>query len=111
MSSPLGSKADSKEQRNARARDPPAHQAAGAAREDVEQALDQLKMRPLLDGYRGKPAADVAATVDAILGIQQFALAYSEQLLELDVNPLLLRKAGKGVCAADALIVVSEDQS
>ena len=47
--------------------------------------------------------------MDAILAIQQFAIAESGRLLELDVNPLLLCAEGEGVFAADALIVLQED--
>ncbi len=79
-----------------------------ASREDVENAIKQLKSLPLMQGYRGKPAADITAAVEAILAIQIYALAQSEKLVELDVNPLLLRAAGKGAFAADALIILEE---
>ncbi|MCP4233545.1 MAG: CoA-binding protein, partial [Aestuariibacter sp.] len=79
-----------------------------ASRDDVEDAISQLKSLPLLQGYRGKPAADMVAAVEAVLAIQTYALAQSEKLIELDVNPLLLCAAGKGVFAADALIILEE---
>lgn len=80
-----------------------------ASRSDIEDALAELKSAPLFAGYRGKAKADISAAIDAILAIQQFAIAESERLLELDVNPLLLCEKGKGVFAADALIVLQED--
>ena len=40
--------------------------------------------------------------------IQQYAIANSGSLLELDVNPLLIGAQGEGVFAADALIVLQE---
>jgi acyl-CoA synthetase (NDP forming) len=80
-----------------------------ATRSQIENLLAELKSAPLFAGYRGKPKADIPAAVDAILAIQQFAIARSEHLLELDVNPLLLCAEGKGVFAADALIVLQED--
>jgi hypothetical protein len=80
-----------------------------ATRSQIENLLAGLKSAPLFTGYRGKPKADISAAVDAILAIQQFAIARSEHLLELDVNPLLLCAEGKGVFAADALIVLQED--
>ena len=79
-----------------------------ASAEDIENALGELKSAPLLQGYRGRPAADIPATVAAIEAIQAFAIAHSESLLELDVNPLLIGAAGEGVFAADALIVLQE---
>ena len=44
-----------------------------ATRADIEAALRSLKLFPLLDGFRGRPKADLDATVDAILGIADFA--------------------------------------
>lgn len=80
-----------------------------ASRSDIEDALAELKSAPLFAGYRGKAKADINAAINAILAIQQFAIAESERLLELDVNPLLLCEKGKGVFAADALIVLQEN--
>ena len=80
-----------------------------ASRNDIEEALANLKSAPILNGYRGKPAADIGATVDAILAIQDYALSQSSRLIELDVNPLLIGAAGEGVFAADALIVLQEE--
>jgi len=79
-----------------------------ASRDDIEYAIQQLKMRPLLEGYRGKPAADLNAAIDAIVAIQDYAMANAEQLIELDVNPILLCAEGEGAFAADALIVLEE---
>ena len=79
-----------------------------AARAEVEAAVLALKSAPLLNGYRGKPKADFNAAIDAIMAIQEYALAQAQHLIELDVNPLLLCAQGKGVFAADALIVLEE---
>ena len=76
--------------------------------EEIESAVQRLKSAPLLEGYRGSPQADIDATVQAIVAIQQFAIANSGSLLELDVNPLLIGAQGEGVFAADALIVLQE---
>jgi acyl-CoA synthetase (NDP forming) len=80
-----------------------------ASRSNIENALAELKSAALFDGYRGNKKTDIRAAVDAILAIQQFAVAESEKLLELDVNPLLLCAEGEGVFAADALIVLQEE--
>ncbi len=79
-----------------------------AQRDEIAAAVSGLKSAPLLEGYRGKQAADIAATVDAILAIQQYAISHSNSLVELDVNPLLIGARGEGVFAADALIVLEE---
>jgi len=74
-----------------------------SSRADIEAALRSLKMFPLLDGYRGRPKADVDAAIDAILGIADFALANAATLDELDVNPLIV--CDHGAWIADALMV------
>ena len=79
-----------------------------AQRIEIEQAISELKSAPLLKGYRGKAKADLKATVDAIVAIQAYAIAQADKLVELDVNPLLLCSEGKGIVAADALIVLEE---
>ena len=81
-----------------------------APRDAIETAVRSLRSAPLLEGYRGKPPADISATVDAILAIQQYAISHANSLIELDVNPLLIGTQGEGVFAADALIVLQEQE-
>jgi acyl-CoA synthetase (NDP forming) len=71
--------------------------------EEVEAALRRLKIAKLLGGYRGKPAADMQALVKSIMAIAAFAEANRHRLLELDVNPLMVR--ADGAVAVDALVV------
>lgn len=72
--------------------------------DQVREALMALKMRPLLWGFRGRPAGDVEALVSAIMAVASFAESHAHQLLELDVNPVLVMAQGQGVLAVDALI-------
>jgi acetyl-CoA synthetase len=75
-----------------------------AAREDIEDALGRLAAAKLLTGYRGREPGDVSAAVDAIAAIAGFAEAHRSALVELDVNPLLVRPLGRGAVAVDALV-------
>ncbi|MGH7186444.1 MAG: acetate--CoA ligase family protein, partial [Pseudomonadota bacterium] len=59
-------------------------------------------------GYRGGPPADIDAAIEAIAAITRFAEAHRDRLLELDVNPLLVRPRGHGAVAVDALIRLAE---
>jgi acyl-CoA synthetase (NDP forming) len=74
--------------------------------EEVEAAIRRLKIAKLLAGYRGKPAADMAALVKSIMAIAAFAEAHRETLVELDVNPLMVR--ADGAVAVDALVVLGQ---
>ena len=76
-----------------------------SSREDTGAALRALRMFPLLNGYRGKPQADLEAALDAIMGIAAFAMNNAGRITELDINPLLVCGTGHGVWIADALMV------
>ncbi|MCW3473298.1 acetate--CoA ligase family protein [Limobrevibacterium gyesilva] len=69
--------------------------------EDAEAMLRRLALWPVLAGVRGRPAADVAAAVDALVRLSWLAHDLGERLVELDINPLFLRAAGQGAVAVD----------
>ncbi|MEP7033201.1 MAG: acetate--CoA ligase family protein [Actinomycetota bacterium] len=65
--------------------------------------IDRLNVRPLLDGLRGAPAADVTSLAQAIVGVSWLAHDVGDLLEALDVNPVI---CGPGGClAVDALVV------
>ena len=72
------------------------------SRDEIVAGIKQLKCFKLLDGYRGKPKADLNAIVSAIEAIVSYANAEGERLQELDVNPLMVM--ANGAMAVDALI-------
>lgn len=73
-------------------------------RTEAMEMIKELSGYRLLEGYRGKPPADVEALADAIVNLSLFAKNHEHQLLSLDVNPLRVFEKGKGVKALDALI-------
>jgi hypothetical protein len=73
-----------------------------AERHEIDEALRSLRVDRVVAGWRGKPAADRAKLIDAILAICAYALAHAEVLEELDVNPLIA--CSDGAIAVDALI-------
>lgn len=76
-----------------------------ASRQEVEQALRRLKGAVFFEGFRGGQKADFTAAVEEILAIQKFAIANVDNLVELDINPLIVCTEGNGAVVADALIV------
>jgi acetyltransferase len=74
-------------------------------RVDVEEMLRELRGSALLDGWRGAPAVDRNAIVDAVVAVADLMEAAAD-LQELDINPL--RCTSKGVQALDALMIWSE---
>lgn len=79
-------------------------------RAQVLAALKSLKTAPMLTGYRGLPHADLDAAVDAILAVADFAASHADTILELDVNPLIVRPEGLGAVTADALVRLAEPE-
>ena len=72
----------------------------------IRAALLSLRSAPLLQGFRGRSAADLDALVAAIRAVADYAGEHAAQLLELDVNPLLV--GANGCVAVDALIRLGE---
>ncbi len=65
--------------------------------------LERLAMRPLLDGVRGGPPADLGAVAAALVRLSVLAAELGEDLEALDVNPLIARP--DGCVAVDALVI------
>jgi acyl-CoA synthetase (NDP forming) len=79
-----------------------------ASRDEIEAALRGLRLFPLLDGFRGRPKADLGAAIAAIEGVADFVLAHAAVIEELDINPLIVCAEGEGAWVADALLVTRE---
>lgn len=73
-----------------------------ASRGEVRAALMRLRLAPLLTGYRGKPAANIDAVLDAVAAIASYVSAHAGSVEEVEVNPLLATP--EAAVAADALI-------
>ena len=71
-------------------------------RNNVLEALSELKIYSILEGYRGHSAGDIDAVIDAVMSTVDFV--NSNEVIELDINPLLVLPQGKGAIAVDALV-------
>ena len=71
---------------------------------DAGQMINEIKGKPVLDGVRGQPPADIAALRATILKVSQLVEQHPE-IQELDLNPIFAYP--DGVLAVDARIVVS----
>jgi hypothetical protein len=59
----------------------------------------------LLQGFRGRPAADIEALADTLVRVWHLAMHLEGHLAESDINPLIMLPSGRGVKAVDALVV------
>jgi len=64
-----------------------------------------LRGAPLLEAFRGRPERDLAALTAAIVGLSQLFTAYRPWYSDIEINPLIVRAAGDGVCAVDVRLV------
>jgi acyl-CoA synthetase (NDP forming) len=72
---------------------------------DADELIHDIRGFPLLDGYRGQPAADVDALRDVLLRISRLADEVPE-IVELDLNPVIALPDGHGCRIVDARIRV-----
>lgn len=70
------------------------------------EMVRSLRSFPLLDGWRGRPPADVAAAARAVAALSR-VMAERPEVVEAEVNPLRVGPAG--ATAVDALVVLAED--
>ena len=64
--------------------------------------VDSLVAAPLLHSARGRPPLDVEAIIDAVVRVSWLAADLGPRLVDLEVNPLIVRRAGEGALAVDA---------
>ena len=73
-------------------------------RQEAERMIQSTRGYKLLQGFRGKPKADINALVEAMVRLSKLASDLGEHIVALDINPLMVLPEGKGVRAVDALI-------
>ncbi len=72
----------------------------------ARRMLESLKSWPLLQGYRGKPGANIDRLIEIIMRFSYLVADYPE-IKELDINPLVVTP--EDVLALDARVVVDRD--
>ncbi len=72
--------------------------------DEVRGLLGRLRLAPLLTGFRGSPALDVAALAPIVTALER-AMADDPSLVEIEVNPVLVRPVG--AVALDARAVTA----
>ncbi|MFZ9759374.1 MAG: acetate--CoA ligase family protein, partial [Burkholderiaceae bacterium] len=70
---------------------------------EATDALGRLKGAALLEAFRGQPAVNKEALIQAIVNLSMLGKACEDWLSELDLNPILL--SDKGLVAVDVAMV------
>ncbi|HMA70016.1 MAG TPA: acetate--CoA ligase family protein [Xanthobacteraceae bacterium] len=68
----------------------------------AHEMIAEVRGLALLTGYRGKPAGDIATLADAVVALSR--LAAEPAVIEVEVNPLIVRPEGQGVVAVDVVV-------
>ena len=69
----------------------------------AHRLLDRLRLRPLLDGWRGAAPADLEALAELVVAVSRLALELGDDLEALDLNPVIAGPGG--ATAVDALVL------
>ncbi|HTT16618.1 MAG TPA: acetate--CoA ligase family protein [Thermoplasmata archaeon] len=72
----------------------------------AQRMIESVRGYRLLQGVRGEPPSDIAALAEVIERVSQLAVERPE-IVELDLNPLIVGAAGRGVVAVDARVVLA----
>ena len=81
------------------------HLLAPVTADEVRKALGQLRSAPLLNGFRGRPAADVDALVDLVVHLTEAVV--DSDMVEVELNPVLVGQ--RGAIAVDAFMIVEDN--
>jgi succinyl-CoA synthetase beta subunit len=73
--------------------------------QDIEQALQSLRTAKLLDGFRGRPKADLTPITHQIHDLCTSYMLHQHEISEIEINPMFVYQ--KHLVAIDALIQVA----
>jgi len=69
--------------------------------ERARAMLTTLRGYSLLTGARGRPPLDVDAIAEAVASVSWLAADLGPRLIDLELNPLIVGRRGKGAVAVD----------
>jgi acyl-CoA synthetase (NDP forming) len=75
------------------------------SRAGAMRMLDGLRLRPLLDGFRGAAPVDLEALADVVVAVSRLARDHGDRISALDLNPVVATL--HGAVAVDVLIIPS----
>jgi len=74
---------------------------------EADEMMKDTKAYTLLKGIRGEDPSDLSALKDMILRVSQLVSDFQE-IVEMDINPVIVYKTGEGACALDVKIALSK---
>jgi acetyltransferase len=80
---------------------------APLGRNNARRMIRGVNGYPMLNGFRGRPVADIEAIEKLLVGLSQLIIDHPI-IKELDINPLLVHEKGKGATVADVVMTIKE---
>jgi acetyltransferase len=74
-------------------------------RNSAHRMIRDIKGYKLLNGFRGRPQADLEILEKLLVSLSDLVTAHPE-IAEMDINPLLVHEDGKGATVADCRIIL-----
>jgi hypothetical protein len=85
-----------------------AYRLAPVDADGARRMLGELRIARLLAGFRGAPAADIEALAALIAQLSQFAADHRDLVQEVELNPVIVHRAGANFTIVDALLAVAK---
>lgn len=82
-----------------------AFRVAPISKKEIRKMMREISSYPILTGARGRNLRDVEAIVDAIARVSYLATNVPD-IVELDINPLMVRDQGNGALVVDSRMTV-----
>lgn len=77
---------------------------------EAESMIREIRSFPLLQGARGESPSDLSALTEGLQRLSQLAVELPE-ILEMDINPLVVRPAGEGTVAIDVRMSLVQEEA
>jgi acetyltransferase len=79
---------------------------APVSRDDARHMIQSIRGYKILEGFRGRPKADIQALEKILVSLSHLVMDHPE-ITEMDINPLLVHEEGKGATIADCRIILN----
>ncbi len=83
---------------------------APIGRNNARRMIASIKGLPMLQGFRGRPVADLEILEKMITSLSALVLE-NPRIKELDINPLLVHGEGQGATVADVRIILEKEEA
>jgi acetyltransferase len=79
------------------------------SRKEIRELVSGIKSFPLLSGVRGEKEKDLDALYEVIAAVGTLGERFTE-IVEMEINPLMVKDKGEGVWAVDGRLILRGDQ-